>query len=131
MPSDPNKLIAELVDDLMPVRAMRARDGLADAPGLGRHQRILTGSAERRADEGDGQRESARQGRRDSPDRPGRHDPFPHAFPRSARSASSPSAPARYWACSFARGAFNSTKSGRPSWRERVTAAVERTEARA
>ena len=35
MPSDPNKLIAELVDDLMPVRAMRARDGLVLAFGAG------------------------------------------------------------------------------------------------
>lgn len=29
MPSDPTELIASLVDELRPVRAMRMRDGLA------------------------------------------------------------------------------------------------------
>lgn len=35
MPSDPNNLIAALVDGLRPVRAMRVRDGLAVASGAG------------------------------------------------------------------------------------------------
>ena len=35
MPSDPTELIASLIDELRPVRAMRMRDGLALAGGAG------------------------------------------------------------------------------------------------
>ena len=42
MPTDPNNFIAALVDDLRPVRAMRARDGLAIAAGAGAITVVLT-----------------------------------------------------------------------------------------
>ena len=42
MPTDPNNFIAALVDDLRPVRAMRARDGMALAAGAGAITVVLT-----------------------------------------------------------------------------------------